>query len=315
MTAPADRWIVAFDIGGHTTKVAAVSERGAIQHWRAFPTEANSQMSYLSALVTQIRSVQAAAGFPAHGVAGAVAGFVNESGEMFYNPNLAWLEGVRIAEVLEAELGLPVHLENDANAACAGEYVFGSGQQSNRFLCLTGGTGLGVGMICAGRLLRPAFNGLGDAGHVIVMPDGPKCSCGGHGCAEVLLSTMTLKDQYAAATQRPQTFRDLVEAARTQSPAALGVVEQAGRWLGIALASLTNIFAPDRIAIAGGLSVCGEPLLRSATASLAAHAGKYPASLVSLTLASTGAHAPVMGAAACFFLSDASDAFTSDRPV
>lgn len=295
-------WVLAFDIGGTSTKLALVSDQGELRTWTSFPT-APSRSRYLVHLTDALQKLQAQSPSLPIGLAGAVAGFLTDSGSLLYNPNLPWLENTSLRDELRAHLNLPTHLETDANAACAGEFLFGAGQGSRRLLCATGGTGLGIGMIVDGRILNAAFGGLGDAGHVIVLPDGPTCTCGGHGCAEALLSTHTLAQQYTAAVGLPQTFRNLVAATAKHDPLALAVVHQAGRYLGIALASLAHIVFPDRIAVAGGLSALGQPLLHSAQTSFIAHAGAFPASLTTIVLASAGAHATLQGAAASLFLS------------
>ena len=295
------QWVLAFDIGGSSTKLALVSATGEMRSWRSFPTEP-PRATYLARLIQSLREVAAMAPDTLIGVAGSVAGFLSESGSLFYNPNLPWLEHTNLHADLSAAVQTPVHLENDANAACAGEYLFGTGHDSRRFLCLTGGTGLGAGMIADGSILHPAFGGLGDAGHVIVVPNGPPCSCGGRGCAEAVLSSAALAAHFSEATHSSRTYRALVNQVAIGYPQALEVAQQAGHHLGIALASLAHVFFPERVAIAGGLSALGEPLLLATRASFTAHAGTFPGSLATIHLAHTGAHAGLQGAAATIWL-------------
>ena len=294
-------WVLAFDIGGTSTKVALVSSTGEMRGWASFPTKPPRD-AYLDRLADTLRGLAAKTSVPLVGMSGAIAGFLSGTGSLLYNPNLLWLEQTDLRSALSAQVQLPLTLENDANAACAGEYRFGAGQGSQRFLCLTGGTGLGGGMIVDGRILHPAFGGLGDAGHVIVVPSGPPCSCGGRGCAEVLLSSFALAAQFSEVTGRPRTFRSLASHAAAGDRDALHIVQKAGHHLGVALASLAHIFFPDRIAIAGGLSVLGEPLLLATRTSFTTHAGTFPASLATIDLARTGAHAGLQGAAASLWL-------------
>ena len=293
--------VLAFDIGGSATKLALVSDTGTMSAWRSFATHASDRTTYLDRLTASLRELAADTPETPLGIAGAIAGFLDEAMNLAYNPTLAWLEGADIHGALSSAFHLPVLIENDANAASAGEYLFGSGQGSHRFLCLTGGTGLGVGMVVNGEIVRAACGGLGDAGHIIVEPAGPACSCGGRGCAEAVLSTQFLAKRYSERQSSPQTFRNLVSAATAGEPLAQGLLEQAGRQLGIAAASLAHIFFPDRIAIAGGLSEAGAPLLSAAVSSFALHGGTYPVSLATIVRATTGAHAPLLGAAASFF--------------
>jgi glucokinase len=294
--------VIAIDIGGGSTKLAFISRQGEVRGWQSFATVGETGTDFLNTIVAACRGLQAEAIAPVAGVSVAVAGFVSPEGALDYNPNLPWLEGAPIAATLEDELGLPVHVDADSNAACLAEYLSEGGRGSSRFLCLTGGTGLGVGMVAEGRLLRIAHGCMGDAGHVVVSPEGPACTCGGRGCAEALLSTSSLGLRYADARGAGDAeFRSLVEDARNGIPAACALLEEAGYWLGIAVASLANIFLPDRIAIAGGLSQAGDAFFAAAQISFRGHAGKLPLSLASLVRASTGEHATLLGAAAGFF--------------
>jgi glucokinase len=294
--------VIAIDIGGGTTKLALISRQAEVRGWRAFSTVAESGAAFLEKVVAACRRLQVEEKAPVIGVSAAVAGFVSADGTLEYNPNLPWLEETPIAALLAEELGLPVHVDADSNAACLAEFLFGEGRGSCRFLCLTGGTGLGVGMVAQGKLLRIAHGCMGDAGHVIVSPDGPACTCGGRGCAEAMLSTASLGKRYAEVSGNGHVgFRWLVEDARAGKRPACELLEEAGYWLGIAAASLASIFLPDRIAVAGGLSQAGEALLIAAQASFRAHGGRFPLARASLVQASTGEHATLIGAATGFF--------------
>jgi glucokinase len=294
--------VIAIDIGGSSTKFALIDRRGAIRHWRSFPTTGPDATAFVERVVAAGRRLQGEAQYPIAGVAVAVAGFVGAEGSLEYNANLPWLEHAPIASSLEKELRLPVQIDADSNAACVAEYVFGEGAGVNRFMCLTGGTGLGVGMVAEGRLLRVAHGCMGDAGHIIVSPRGPECSCGGRGCAEALLSTGMLAERYAQTTGRPEIdFRELVQDGQLGKRDAQILLEEAGRWLGIATASLAHIFLPDRIAVAGGLSQAGDLFMAAALESFQSHGGRFPLARVSFVRATTGEHATLLGAAAGFF--------------
>jgi glucokinase len=297
-----DTDVLAIDIGGSSTKLALVNRLGKIKNWQSFPTSAANGPAFVDKILVASRLLLADAANPITGAAVAIAGFVSADGALDFNANLPWLEGAPISRHLSAGLGLPVKADCDSNAACLAEYIFGQGQGAGRFLCLTGGTGLGVGMMVGGKLLRVAHGCMGDAGHVIVSPNGPECSCGGHGCAEALLSTETLARRYAGMINRSAIdFRNLVADAQTGVPEACELLEEAGRWLGIAAASLASIFLPDRIAVAGGLSHAGNNFMAAAQNSFDQHAGRLPLSRASLVRATTGEHATLLGAAASIF--------------
>lgn len=297
-----DATVIAIDIGGGTTKLALVDRQGEIRCWQIFPTVGPSAVDFIDKVVAIARQLQAEAKLPVAGISAAVAGFVSAEGLLEYNSNLPWLEGTAISALLTERLSLRVHVDADSNAACVAEYIFGQGRGTSRFLCLTGGTGLGVGMMVKGKLLRIAHGCLGDAGHIIVAPNGPACTCGGRGCAEALLSTASLAARYAQVSRgQEESFRGLVGDSQSGDPNARTLLQEAGQWLGIAAASLAHIFLPDRIVIAGGLSQAGDSFFASAQESFRAHGGHFPLARATLMRASTGEHATLLGAAACFF--------------
>jgi glucokinase len=294
--------VIAIDIGGGTTKLAIITRRGEVRAWQSLVTAGESGTAFLGAVIEICRELQGGETAPIAGVSVAVAGFVSADGALEYNSNLPWLEKTPIAATIGDQLGLRVLVDADSNAACLAEYLMGDGQVSGRFLCLTGGTGLGVGMVAEGKLLRIAHGCMGDAGHVIVSPEGPICTCGGRGCAEALLSTASLGNRYSEILGHDGIdFRMLVEDARAGKSSACALLDEAGYWLGIAAASLASIFVPDRIAVAGGLSQAGDAFFSAAQSSFRGHGGRFPLSRASLVRASTGEHATLLGAAAGFF--------------
>jgi glucokinase len=218
---------------------------------------------------------------------------------MIYNSNLPWLENFPLRDFLAERFTGPVELEVDSNAAALAEYHQGSGVGSARFLCLAAGTGLGVGMIIDGQPLRFSYGCMGDPGHVIVQPNGPLCTCGGHCCAEILISAPRLAEEYRAAKGRAGdcSLRDVIEAARAGDEGATAILEHAGEWLGIATASLANAFYPDRVAYAGGLAEAGELVMRSVERAFHYAAGSFTKNQVKLERAKLGAMSTLTGAA------------------
>jgi len=231
----------------------------------------------------------------------AIAGFVDETrSHLAYNSNLPWLENFPLRQRLNEHFpALAIELEIDSNASTMAEYRFGSGKGFARFLCLTCGTGLGVGMTIDGVPLRFAFGCMGDIGHTILMRNGPACSCGGRGCAEALLSSNTLASDYKTKIQiaREITLRDVIEAAQSGEPAAIAVLGSAGEWLGMAVASMANTFFPDHIAIAGGLSAAGGLVLEPAERVFRETACEFARSRATFSAAQLGSSATLVGAA------------------
>jgi glucokinase len=295
--------ILCADIGGTSTKAGVVNAAGELTLLDSIPTRGRDARSFVDALGQLIDRVRAAAlreQCELGGLAVAIAGFLDpERGSMIYNSNIPWLENFPLRDHLARRFEMRVELEVDSNAACMAEYCFGSGEGSRRFLCLAAGTGLGVGIAIDGRPLRFAYECLGDIGHVIVQPNGPLCTCGGRGCAEVLVSAPVLAERYREerALSSNVSLRDVIAAANDGDEVALSIIREAGEWLGIAAASMANIFFPDRIAIAGGLSAAGDLLLKPAEDAFRHSASEFARSRASFCQAALGPLATLTGAA------------------
>jgi glucokinase len=287
-------YALGIDIGGTNTKVARVSSEGHADVV-SFPTGSDT-----ARLITQICESQKRLDSKHGGGAGvAVAGFLNPARDrLSYNPNLAWLVGFPLRDALAEALGMSILLEVDSNAACLGEYRFGAGRCSKRFLCLAAGTGLGAGMIIEGELLRFAGECIGDAGHVVVDPSGPLCPCGGRGCAEAMVSESAI----VAAAESADTLRGVIAAAQRGDAPSLAALEQAGHHLGIAMASLAQIFTPDCIALAGGLAEGGQLVMGIAETSFRERVNLEARRGVAIVKAELGWQATVIGAAAPLLL-------------
>jgi glucokinase len=304
MTASAAQTsILCADIGGTSTKAGVVNAAGQLALLDSIPTQGPDARSFANALCELIDRVRGAAMVEQRhltGVGVAIAGFLDpDRGSMVYNSNLPWLENFPLREYLAERFNMRVELEVDSNAACMAEYCFGSGRGSHRFLCLAAGTGLGVGIAIDGGPLRFAYECLGDIGHIIVQPNGPLCTCGGRGCAEILISAPVLAERYREkrGASLNVSLRQVISAAKDGDDLAMSILREAGEWLGIAAASMANIFFPDRIAIAGGLSAAGDLLLKPAESAFYGSASEFARSRASLCQAALGPMATLTGAA------------------
>jgi glucokinase len=287
--------ILCVDVGGTSTKVGLVSALGQTQNVRSIATLPDAE-TYFRNLAYLIES-SLEPGLQKMGVA--VAGFLDEArSKLVYNSNLSWLEDFPLKERLSnAFPQFAIELEVDSNAATMAEYQLGSGKASRRFLCLAVGTGLGVGMAVDGEPLRFSYGCLGDMGHIIVAREGPVCTCGGRGCAEALISAPVLAAEYAGSSGREVSLRDVIADAQAGVSEAAAILTRAGEWLGLAAASMSNIFFPDHIAIAGGLSAAGEIVLGPAERVFRESACVLARSQATFTRASLGSMATLIGAA------------------
>jgi glucokinase-like ROK family protein len=294
--------VICVDIGGTTSKAGIVDPSGQLHLVNSIPTQPSVE-TYFDALCDLIHRTWTAGQAHGHdpvGMGVAVAGFLNlERDRLVYNPNLNWLEDFALREHLARRFQIRIELETDSNSACMAEFHLGSGQNARRFLCLTAGTGLGVGMTVNGEPLRFAYGCLGDIGHIIVQPGGELCSCGGRGCAEALISAPALAERYARSSGKasPLSLRDVIEAAHNGDAIAVSILQEAGERLGIAVASMANILFPDHIAIAGGLSAAGSYVLDAAERVFRESASILARSNVPFTRATLGPSATLIGAA------------------
>jgi len=225
------------------------------------------------------------------------AGFVSSDRKtMLATPNIADWNGVNLDDELTTLIGLPVIIENDANAAAWGEAKFGAGQNQDHMMMLTVGTGIGGGIVVNGALYRGAFGIAAEFGHIRVVPDGHLCGCGARGCFEQYASgNALLRHARESINASPEIARNLLsrgdgtiegltgaaitEAARDGDPVALAAFNTTGQWLGAGIASLSVILDPACVVIGGGVIGAGEILLKPAREALERtmpFAGKHP---------------------------------------
>jgi glucokinase len=225
------------------------------------------------------------------------AGFVSSDRKtMLATPNIADWNGVDLDNQLTKLIGLPVVIENDANAAAWGEAKFGAGKNQDHMMMLTVGTGIGGGIVVNGALYRGAFGIAAEFGHMRVVPDGHICGCGARGCFEQYASgNALLRHAREAINASPEVARNLLsrgdgtvagltgqvitEAAREGDPVALAAFNTTGQWLGAGIASLAVLLDPACVVIGGGVIDAGEILLRPTRESLERSmpfAGKHP---------------------------------------
>jgi len=222
------------------------------------------------------------------------------------------LADVPIRDLMSERLGLPVTLDNDANAAILAEHRFGAARGADNAVMLTIGTGIGGGLVIDGDVYRGSSGAGAELGHVVIEAEGPRCqgNCPNRGCVEALASgTAIAREGLAAAEGAPDSVlgkalaggatldgKEVTDAALEGDPIAIGVLEKVGRHLGVALASFANIFDPDVFVIGGGVIPAGDLLLDPARDELAARA-LTPMSQTPVAAAALGPDAGMIGAA------------------
>jgi glucokinase len=297
------------DVGG--TKIAAgvVTPEGRILKEARYPTPA-SPVRLLDSIARAVLEVKN--GFEVDGVCLAVAGLVlAEENKVVFSPNLHAVEGIPLKDKLEPRIGLPLTLENDANAATWGEFRFGAGSEVDHLVFVALGTGIGGGVISHRMLVRGAQGSAGELGHVTIQATGPRCACGNYGCLEALASGTAIRRRARElasehpgsalgrlAAERNVLGEDVTRLAREGDGVAVAVLEEAGRWLGIGLAGFVNVFNPEVIAVGGGVMAAGELILEAAREEVRLRARPPSRDLVQIKEATLGPKSGVLGAAA-----------------
>jgi glucokinase len=307
-------YTIGVDVGG--TKVAAgvVDEEGKvlISTRRPTPSESPDHVEEtIAAVVTELRREYDE--IEAVGIG--AAGFVDaDRSVVLFAPNLVW-RNEPLRDDVAGRIGLPVVVENDANAAAWAEYRFGAGRGSRDLVCVTVGTGIGGGIVLDGSLYRGRFGIGAEFGHMRVVPDGRRCGCGQRGCWEQYCSGRALLHEareiadvqpsygarlLALGGGEPEGIEsfEVTQAAREGDPAAVACFEEIGHWLGQGLADLAAVLDPALFVVGGGVADAGELLLAPARRSFAAQlTGGSDRPLAEIRLAELGNEAGLVGAA------------------
>ena len=286
---------VGVDVGGTKVLGGVVDASGKVlaTSRRDTPREGGSELTRTIAEVAlelmQSHSVSA--------VGVSAAGFVSSDRKtMLATPNIADWNGVQLDLELTKLIGLPVVIENDANAAAWGEAKFGAGRNQAHMMMLTIGTGVGGGIVVNNQLYRGAFGIAAEFGHLRVVPEGHLCGCGARGCFEQYASGSALRRHAREAiSASPDLARNLLargdgtidgltgqaitEAARDGDAVALAAFQTTAQYLGAGIASLAVLLDPSCVVIGGGVIDAGEILLaptREAMKRYMPFAGKHP---------------------------------------
>jgi glucokinase len=304
---------VGLDVGG--TKVAAgvVDRRGAIVEKlkRSTPAaEPSRTAQVIAAVVTELRGRH-----PVQAVGLGAAGFVNSArAAVMFAPNLAWRDEP-LKQRVEDLVGLPVVMDNDANASAWAEVRFGAARGYQNIVFLSIGTGIGCGLVLGGELYRGGWGMAGEPGHYRTVPEGRLCGCGNRGCWEQYASGSALVAEAREFARRtpegairllqlggghPEGIGgpEVTQAAREGDPGALRCFQIVGGWLGQGMADLAAILDPDCFVIGGGVSEAGDLLLAPARAAFEkALTGRGYRAYADIMIAELGADAGLVGAA------------------
>jgi glucokinase len=302
---------IGVDLGGTKMLVGALD--GTTVAWeRREASTGQSEEELVELLVREVNVAREARPDAAAVGLGVPATIDYERGIAVSAVNLPLAE-LPIRDRVEAGVGLPVFVDNDANVAALAEFLFGAARGMPDMVMLTVGTGIGGGLILNGELYRGSTGAGAELGHIVIQADGPPCqgNCPNHGCVEALASGTALgREGKAAAESSPDSElakllgegktidgTAVTDAALAGDETSVAVFELIGSRLGVACASLANIFQPNAIVVGGGVIRAGDLLLDPARREVRERALK-PMNETPILEATLGNDAGMIGAAA-----------------
>lgn len=271
-------YIVGVDLGGTTLVAGLVTKEGEVVHKHQRLTGAERGPEFvlgnLAKAIEMVMEERRLSQSEVMGVGIGVPGHIlSQEGVCLFSPNFVGWRNVKVTDPLEERLRLKVVIMNDVNTAALGEWWFGAGKGAESVVMLTLGTGIGGGIIVNGDIVLGHTEAAGEVGHQTILPEGPICGCGNHGCIEAIaardaiISRALLKLQQGRKSILPQMVKGdlkrldpkiVEEAARMGDEVAREVYEETGYYLGIALSNLALVFDPEVIIIGGAIAKAGE---------------------------------------------------------
>jgi glucokinase len=276
---PANQHFIGVELSAAGLRAALVGGDGQVVARREAALASGEVAAQVARLVSELRD---AAGAQVAGLGVGVPGLVNpQTGRVVISTDVpAVVRGDLLAE-LKVATGLPVVLDNDANAGAMGEYAVGAGRGSRNMFYVTIGNGIGGALILEGRLWRGVTGFAGEFGHITIDPEGVECTCGNVGCLETMASAPNIVRRTHERLRRDSTSSlsrlglsknftaaDVAHEARNGDDFALLMVERTGRYIGTAVAAVINLLNVERIVLGGGVMEAGElilnPIIREA---------------------------------------------------
>ena len=230
-----------------------------------------------------------------------------KNGVIIENSNLPF-KNFEIVKTIRETYDLPTYLDNDANVATLGEFMFGAGKGTENMVFITASTGIGGGAVINGKLFRGTTGNALEIGHTIVANEGPRCGCGNIGCAEALGSGTAIgkRAKEAVATNvetslknyENVTSKEVFKEAANGDRVAKNILETSLNYLGIAVANTITNFDPEKVVIGGGVINGGSIVLDTIRRVVGERALKTFADSCTVEKAVLGGKAGVLGAAA-----------------
>ncbi|WP_337019808.1 ROK family transcriptional regulator [Oceanobacillus massiliensis] len=247
---------IGIDLGVNYILGVLTDLKGNICHEETVTINELNFEEIIKEIINIIDSLTKSAPSSAYGIVGigvGVPGVVNKEGKILLAPNLDW-RNVELKELLEKQFHVPVLIENEANAGAYGERKFGVGKDYNNIIYVSVGIGIGVGLILNGELYKGNNGFSGEFGHMTIELDGPKCRCGNVGCWELYASEKALlenakRNEVKLPKNEAISLDSLIALAKDGDAATGRLLEDIGKYLGVGLNNIINIFNPEQVII------------------------------------------------------------------
>lgn len=307
------KFIVGIDLGGTNLKVALIDlkyqirDRGLLNTRRFIARQGPGGARFvkkdnlIQAIIDSINGILIDNNLESADILGIGLGLPGpidaEKGIVHFFPNIPGWKEVKLKNILERKLRLPVFLDNDANLMSLAEYRLGAAKGSRAAVCVTLGTGVGAGIIIEGSLYRGAKNASGEIGHIPINENGPQCTCGGKACLEAYIGNNRIAEEARRLFGRNISLEELSRLAKKHNKLAMRIWLRVSRRLATALAGVVNLLNPDCIVIGGGVANAGKILFDSLRKDVSARAMRVQARQLKIYRARLGNDAGVIGAA------------------
>lgn len=260
---------------------------------------------YLSRLIDELR-----ADAPTHilGIGLSMPGIVDPVRGIVRRAVNFGLVDAPLRQMLQERHHLPVYLDNAAHLAALAEYMFGDGAASGNLVVISVGVGIGAGIVLNGTLFNGDGFGAGEIGHVVVADNGLRCNCGNIGCLETVASVPAILRAVRKCFSDPSSRLRMLapsaaavdldvvrQALEAGDPGVAAIVEEAGRYLGVAVANIVGLLNVERIVVTGAIAALGPPLIEAVRASLARHALEPLAAMTRVELIPERSDAVLLG--------------------
>ncbi len=313
--------VIGIDLGGSAVRLSTVTETGKLRYSRKIDISARREQQYvINAIINNIielGNIEKGQGNTVASIGIGSPGIIDlRKGVVVTSVNFPGWKHVPVKKLLEKAVALPVVLDNDANAAAYGEKWRGAGRKVNSLICLTMGTGIGGGIILDGNIWHGADGMAGEIGHMTVNPEGPTCNCGNTGCLETYSSATgmvrsaidsisngkkTILKQLSDRDNNRITANMIHEAALRGDKLSIKILTEAGKYIGIAMASLINVLNPEMVILTGAVTGAWDFFMPAARQEVERRAYKALADRTEIVPGKLIATAGIVGAAGLAF--------------